>query len=87
MASARAQSQNTCVADSALRVLEFSVKSPPWPMPWVGDWELRFERDTRGKFSRLVVSISGWNVRGGTLWAELAPGNVIVYRRCDVVKA
>jgi hypothetical protein len=24
----------------------------------VGDWELRFERDTRGKFSRLLVSIS-----------------------------
>lgn len=46
------------LADSSLKVLEFSVKSPPWPLPWVGDWELRFERDTRGKFSRLLVSIS-----------------------------
>ncbi len=43
---------------SALTVIEFAAKAPPWPLPWHGDWELRFERDTRGKFSRLHVSIA-----------------------------
>lgn len=46
------------VADSALQVIEVSVRAPPWPLPWVGDWDLRFERDSKGKFSRLVVSIA-----------------------------
>ncbi len=45
------------LADSALRVLEFVAKAPPWPLPWLGDWAMRFERDTKGKFSRLIVSI------------------------------
>ena len=46
------------VADSALQVIEVSVRAPPWPLPWIGDWDLRFERDSKGKFSRLVVSIA-----------------------------
>jgi hypothetical protein len=40
-----------------LVAVEFIAKAPLWPQPWRGDWVLRFERDTRGKFSRLQVSI------------------------------
>jgi len=46
-------------AAPALRVIHFASKAPPWPMPWRGDWELTFERDPKGKFSRLEVSIAG----------------------------
>ena len=44
-------------AAPTLKVIHFASKAPPWPLPWRGDWELIFERDTRGKFSRLQVSI------------------------------
>lgn len=40
-----------------LGAAEFIARGPLWPLPWRGDWVLRFERDTRGKFSRLQVSI------------------------------
>lgn len=45
-------------SSSSLYAIEVVAKAPPWPLPWQGDWELRFERDTKGKFSRLSVSIA-----------------------------
>lgn len=45
-------------AAPALLVMQFTSKAPPWPQPWRGDWDLSFERDTRGRFSRLHVSIA-----------------------------
>lgn len=28
-----------------------------------------------------------WNVRAGTMWPLMAPGEIVIVRRCDVVKA
>src|SRR5436190_15567996 len=28
-----------------------------------------------------------WNVRAGTLWGDVAPGQVVLMRHCDVVRA
>jgi uncharacterized protein (TIGR02996 family) len=41
----------------ALSTIEFAAKAPPWPLLWHGDWLLRFQRDARGKFSRLQISV------------------------------
>ena len=42
---------------TSLLALEFAAKAPPWPLLWHGDWRLRFERDARGKFTRLQISL------------------------------
>lgn len=45
-------------AAPALQVIHFVSKAPAWPLPWKGEWELTFERDTRGKFNRLHLTIA-----------------------------
>jgi uncharacterized protein (TIGR02996 family) len=52
-------------------VLEFASRAPTWPLPPDGDWVLRFERDTKGNFSRLLVTIGDEHFTG--LEAALLP--------------
>jgi hypothetical protein len=50
-------------------------------------WDPAYEMP---EFAQVTVDAFGatrWVVVATTIWPEIAPGNVIVYRHCDVVRA
>lgn len=50
-------------------------------------WDASYDMAENAQVEVDAYAGTRWNVRAGTLWPEMAPGNVVIYHRCDVVRA
>jgi hypothetical protein len=90
------QGKYTVVAQSGLKCLLQSVNrqsAATGPdraaLAKEGDfrWEPSYDLPENAQIEVDAYPGQRWNVKAGTLWADMAPGEVAILRHCDVVKA